>query len=164
MTSSKTVSFLLLVSMVACTGTVSCRLADSQTRGDKTCSAREAEKGGNEVLTKQEIIAAANRAARRRGYNPAKDYVVYDKGNASWKYFVTRLSPPESESENGPIWSDSAFETNLRSWWPTLDRHDYQAVFYVRHLPKGSRSIVGRTWILVDRNTGEILVIHNEPG
>lgn len=166
MSSFKTGRSFLLAWMIACAGTTSCKLADLQIPGDETqlCSSgKEAEKGGTKVLSQEKIIAAANKAARQRGYNPAKDYVFYDEGNAGWRYFVTRLSPPESESEKGPVWPDHAFETNLRSRWPNLESHDYQAVYYIRRMPEGYRGLVGRTWIIVDRNTGEILVVHEEP-
>ncbi len=170
MSLSKTRNALLMVWIVACAGSTSCELADSQAPGDKTqiCgSAKQTERGGKKVLSKQQIIMAANRAARRHGHNPAKFDIFYDEGNAGWRYLVGRLSPPDMENgQPVPCEGEGTFETNLRSRWPKLQGHDYQAVYYVLRPPAEGVSvgIQGRTWILVDRNTGEVLLVFEEPG
>jgi hypothetical protein len=167
MSSSKMLRFLLLVCTVACAGTTSCKLVDARAPSDETQvsgSGKQIEKRDQRTLSEQEILKAANRAARRRGFNLAKYGIGYDEGNAGWKYFVTRLSP--SYEENGrPVWPDGAFEANLRSHWPNLESHDYQAVTYCRRPPaRRPPGIQGRTWILVDRNTGEVLLVFEQAG
>jgi hypothetical protein len=169
MSVSKTRCFLLSVWIAACAGTTSCRLVDSKATGDRTqtdSSKKQAEKRDNRLLSKEEIVEAANRAARQRGYKLAKYDIFYDEGNAGWRYLVTRVSPPEYEPENGrPVWPEGAFEANLRSRWPKLESHDYQAVIYYRRPPAGrSPGIQGRTWVLVDRNTGEVLLVFAQAG
>jgi hypothetical protein len=115
------------------------------------------------VLSKEEIIKAANRAARRRWHNLPKYDIFHDEGNAGWRYLVTRLSVPEVENDRR-VWPEGAFELNLRSRWPKLESRDYQAVYYVFRPPPGDKGIYGRTWILVDRNTGEVLLVFEEAG
>jgi hypothetical protein len=159
---------LLLVWIAACAGTTSCKLVDSWAPGDETHvydPGIQTEKGGKKMLSKQEILKAANRAARRRGYNLAKYDIFYDEENAGWRYLVRRLSPPELR--NGfHVWPEreGAFEANLRSRWPELESHDYQAVYYVFRPSPGDKGIYGRTWILIDRNTGEVLLVFEEAG
>jgi hypothetical protein len=159
---------LLLAWVVVCAGTTSCRLVDSRGPGEKNQidgSGTQMEKGGKKVLSEREIIAAANRAARRHGFNLARYHVAYDKDNAGWRYGVTRMSPGIIK-DGRYIWPEGAFEANLHRHWPELESHDYQAVIYYgrssRNEPVGG--IEGRTWILVDRNTGEVLLVVDEPG
>ena len=170
MSLSKRRHALLMVWIVGCAGSTSCELADSQAPGDKTqiCgSAKQIEKGGKKVLSKQQIIMAANRGARRHGHNPAKFDIFYDEENAGWRYLVGRLPPPDMENgQPVPSEREGTFEMNLRSRWPKLRCHDYQAVYYVFRPPAEERglSIRGRTWVLVDRNTGEVLLVFEEAG
>jgi len=86
------------------------------------------------VLPKEQIIKIANREARRLGRDLAKTHTTYDEGNVEWK----QVAP-------GP--------------WPKLEGHDYQAVIYT-HVPPIPE---GGLLILVDRNTGEILMIGSPP-
>jgi hypothetical protein len=168
MSSSKTSCFLLSVWIAACAGTMSCRSVDSEATGDRTQTdgpTKQAEKRDNAVLSKQKIIKAAKRAARRGWFDFATYDFFYDEGNAGWKYIVTRLSPAIITEDGRSIWPEGAFEANLRSRWPKLESHDYQAVCGGRRLPAKERGgIYGLTWILIDRNTGEVLLVFEQAG
>jgi hypothetical protein len=114
----------------------SCKPASPQTDSEKAKSdSAEGQKEMKEgVLSKEQIIKIANREAHRLGRDLARTDVAYDDGNVGWK----QVAP-------GP--------------WPKLEGHDYQAVVY-SHLPPIPE---GGLWILVDRNTGEILMIGSPP-
>jgi hypothetical protein len=86
------------------------------------------------VLSKEQIIKIANREARRLGRNLSRTDIVYDDDNAGWK----QVAP-------GP--------------WPQREGHDYQAVSYWHKEP----TTEGGLWILVDRNTGDVLMIGSPP-
>jgi len=85
-------------------------------------------------LTKEQILKVANGAARRHGRNPEKTRIEYDEENSHWRKVA-----------RGP--------------WRELDGHDFQAVVYWRDPPQPE----GGLWVLVDRNTGEILSVQEAP-
>ena len=126
----------LLISAMLCTCGVLCKLLVTRTtpRGSKTESAHGVAERGKSVLTNKQIIAIANRAAREYGRNPDECLIGYDEGNVFWK-----------KAARGP-WSD-------------LAGHDFQAVGYDYRDPRPS----GTLWVLVDRNTGEVLSVMAQP-
>jgi hypothetical protein len=117
---------------------VACLCATSCGPASPEKAKRESAEGQKEtqegVLSKEQIIKIANREARRLGRDLSQTDVRYDVGNVVWK----RVAP-------GP--------------WPKLEGHDYQAVSYWRRPP----ATEGGLWILVDRKTGEILMIGSPP-
>ncbi len=85
---------------------------------------------GNSILSKEQIITAANVAARQHGWNPKKCRIFYDEGNAKWK---------------------SVIEEDV----PSLARRDFQVVAYGRQ----EIVLGGPLLVLVDRNTGDVLKV-----
>ncbi len=80
----------------------------------------------------QVLIEAASVAVRQHGDDLKKFRVIYDEGNAIWK----------SDIKNIPV--------------PELDGHDYQLIIYA---PRDRRQLGGILYVLVDRNTREVLRI-----
>jgi len=80
----------------------------------------------------QLIIDAANAAVQEHGADLKKFYVVYDEGNALWRSSVGNIHVPE------------------------LDGHDYQLVIYAH---RDKLQIGGDLWVLVDKNTREVLIV-----
>jgi hypothetical protein len=154
MGSSKATYFLLAVCLLAAVGAASCKLPDSQA----TTEQGKSDGSSRRVLSKEEIITAANVAARRHGRHPARCVIVYDEGNVDWRRKVIRLSP--SRWENGrEVWPEENFELNMQNR-PELKRlksHDYQVVSYWSRIEEGA--IDEGTWVAVDRNTGEVLLV-----
>lgn len=126
----------LLISTILCTCGVLCKSLGTQTgsRRSKTESVNEMAEREESGLTKEQILAIANRAAREYGRNPDECLIGYDKGNVFWK-----------KAARGP-WSD-------------LTDHDFQAVGYDYRAPRPS----GTLWVLVDRNTGKVLSVMAQP-
>lgn len=146
------------VLVIAFAGPMACRPSNSEMSSVKGIAVRT-------VLSKEQIIGAANLAARRAGRDPVESDVQYDEGNVRWRQVVLELSPPKLE--NGRfIWPDGTFEKNIRRW-AQLKWRDYQAVSYWhkraivngRELPR----FEGGTWVLVDRETGRVLLVYTAP-
>ncbi len=165
MDSSKTIRFLLL-GMLVCLGTTSCKPLDSQAMTEKTRSdgsKRAVEEENRRVLSQEEIVEAANAAVRQHGFNLAEYDAVYDKGNVIWRYVASSLSSPIIVNRH-PVWPEGSFEASVRRNWPDLEKHDYQAVCY-RHKPPTEPwpwGIYGRVLVLIDGNTGEVLLVFKE--
>jgi hypothetical protein len=136
MRSSRKPHILLLIWIVVCVCVISCKPPGKQTSPEKSKS--EGSKGQTEMtnitLSKEQIIEIANRAARRHGCNPEEMDVIYDEGNAGWRSIAV-----------GP--------------WPELEGHDFQAVVYWHRPPIPE----GGLWVLVDRNTGQVLSASRAP-
>ncbi len=98
-----------------------------------TDNPKQKEMGEKTVLSKEQIVQIANGAARRHGYDPKE--MVYDEGNVAWK-----------KEPRGP--------------WPELEGHDFQAVEYWH---RSLYTAGGGIWVLVDRNTGEVLRVVGSP-
>lgn len=86
------------------------------------------------MLSKDEIIEVANGAAQRHGRNLDEMRVQYDEGNLAWREIA-------------------------RDSWAELEGRDFQAVAYWHDPPLPE----GGLWVLVDRNTGEILSTEEAP-
>jgi len=86
------------------------------------------------ALSKEQVIKVANNAARRHGQTPEKMHVEYDEGNSHWR-----------DVARGP--------------WPELEGRDFQAVIYWHQPPIPE----GGLWILIDRNSGEVLSVEEAP-
>jgi len=128
----------LLIWLMMCVAITSC-LPSQAERGSKKLNKEYSSgqvEGGKTVLSKEKIIKIADRAARRHGRKPEDCIVIYDEENAYWTRNV-----------------------NARGPWPELEGHDYQAVIYNYRVPRPSGSL----WVLVDRNTGNVLKVIVEP-
>jgi hypothetical protein len=134
---------LLLVSII-CTAIVSCRPLVTGTPGEKSgAQGSEGQVGLNEhTLSKEQIIAIANVEARRHGWNPERWVTIYDRENAEWESVLSlfRAPPPPIKPVPPPA---------------QLEGRDYQVVIYRRQ----DVALSGDLFILVDRNTGEVLYV-----
>ena len=98
--------------------------------------------GGGMKLSLKEIKQSADQELKRQGDDPAKLSAVYDENNSNW-YIPSLIEEVEERPE-------------LKT---KIEGHDYIVVLYSRKLPKGKRITGGATYIFVDRNTGEILLL-----
>ena len=101
---------------------------------EKHAGSAGSEEAKKTTLSKEEIVKVADGAARHRGWNPDKMHVEYDEGNTTWREIA-------------------------RASWPELEGRDFQAVAYWHDPPLPE----GGLWVLVDRNTGEILSTEEAP-
>jgi hypothetical protein len=133
---SRMANMILLCLFAGCLLTASCKPPDAERRGETSESRNSGESSETRrtLLSKELIIKAANSAARRHGRDPDELYVEYDEGNSAWRGIA-----------RGP--------------WPELDGRDFQAVAYWHQPPQPE----GGLWVLVDRNTGEILSVEEAP-
>lgn len=126
----------LLVCVLVVMELMSCRPSGKQAvleKSESDSGQRKAEMKKS-VLSKEQIIEIANRAARQRGRDPERCVIGYDEGNVFWRKVA-----------RGP--------------WHELEGHDFQAVGYDYREPIAS----GTLWVLVDRNTGEVLSAMAQP-
>jgi hypothetical protein len=145
-----------MVLLVLSIGTISCRQLDSQVKS---------ERGNRTLFSKEDILRVANAEAPRHRWDPADCKILYDEGNVGWRQAVLETSP--GELENGRfVWPDGTFEKSIRRW-PQLKGRDYQAVSYWRKGPTVDGRYVplfhGAMWILIDRETGRVLLVHAPP-
>jgi hypothetical protein len=80
--------------------------------------------------------------------------VFYDKGNRYWRKRLT-WGPNVTAGEEA--------EAVVLDRWPHLRGHDYQAIAYFLPFRKGDLIFTGPLYILVGRNTGEVLLAHRFP-
>jgi hypothetical protein len=144
---------VVLVCAVMCTCMTSCRRPKTQMVEEKQGThgpEGQPKGGGKNVLSREEIIRTANAEARRQGFDPETHTVFYDEGNCHWR---TRAGPAR------PVTREDA-EAEILDRWPELKGYDYQAVEYmVPRVPKrGLISLARPLYVLVDRNTGEVLL------
>lgn len=142
---------LLWVAVVACMAAISCSPSDLPIGSKKTAG---------RVLTREEIVEAANSAARQRGSVPPGWIGSLDEGNDHWKMFVRLLIWSKRYKERGrelllPEVTDEELDAAIVQGWPMLNGHDYQVVEYT---PPDGPAMDGTMLVLVDRNTGEVLV------
>ena len=132
MGSSKKKRIFLLICLCVCVAPMSCRPRGTEKSPKESKSESLDGQAGvrRDGLSKEEVIDAANRAARQHDLNPNKCDIIYDEGNRLWRDAFPKLVPD-------------------------LDGHNYQAIrFWRRHsmpIPSEPR------WILIDRKTGEVL-------
>ena len=140
----------LPVCAVMCTGVTSCKRPNTQTAEKNDGSEGQPEGGGKNVLSKEQIIKIADAEARRRSCDPETHNVFYDEGNSHWR---TRAGPAQPVTRNDA-------EAAILDQWPELKGHGYQAVEYMLPLPKpgGTPPLARPSYILVDRNTSEVLL------
>ncbi len=113
------------------------------------------------VSSEEQIIKAANVAARQHGYDPNECGFYCDPDNGGWRSIFV-----EPKIVNGvAIWPkgkarDRMHDMGVRRTWPDLWRElqarDYQVVIY-RH-----SDLDGGLYVLVDKRTGEILFVFPE--
>lgn len=141
---------LATIIIAVCAGTLSCRPSDAYVSA----------KGENKrLLLKEEIIDAANTAARKHGSDPPNCDIIYDEENVRWRQAVLETSP--AKLENGRfVWPEGTFDKNIRRW-PQLKGRDYQVVghWHKSAVVNGVKlpHFEGGTWVAVDRNTGRVL-------
>jgi hypothetical protein len=92
---------------------------------------------GHGPLSRGQIIAVATAAAREHGWNLRESDVIYDEENDAWK----------------------GIQRGIGRAFPEVEGHDCQGVrFHQRYAALGGGLVV-----LVDRNTGEVLMVHEGP-
>ena len=144
----------LLVAVVACTATISCSPSDSRVGS---------EKAGKRVLTRDKIIKAADSVFRRRAFPP--EYVAFfDEGNARWRESAGWWIWPIGFDERGqmrprPEVTGAELDAAIVRKWPVLSGHAYQVIEYGFPPVNGASSYDGGARVLVDKNTGEVLVM-----
>jgi hypothetical protein len=84
---------------------------------------------GKKPLSREQIIDAANTAARERGWKLEESRSVFDEDNARWRSVFSDITIPEVEG------------------------HDYQVIIYIRRAIMPSEPL----WVAVDRSTGKVL-------
>jgi hypothetical protein len=166
---------LLLIWMVACAGGLSCKSSGSQAVEEKGRLQNE-----KRVLSKQEIIDIANAAGRQYERDPEKWVADIDEGNAEWREWAVHLLYQPSFEENPRpnneldaeilkqwpaarrgVWpevKDDELDAAIVKRWPMLKAHDYQVLWYADRSPGPHVGLDMGRMIMVDKNTGEILV------
>ncbi len=92
---------------------------------------------GQGPLAREQIIAVATAAARQHTWNLGASDVIYDEENAAWKRLNYMMATP----------------------FPEFAGHDCQGVrFQLRYMMSG-----GGLLVLVDKNTGEVVMVREEP-
>lgn len=131
MRSRKKVWISVLIFTILCWAGMSCK-PRSEGAGSDESTTRDSEVGAEmntTDLSREQILDAANKVARKHGLNPDRMTIRYDEGNEYWQASTSKLNMPE------------------------LADKDYQAVSYwMKPLaPEGG------FWVLVDKKTGRIL-------
>jgi len=120
-----------IAGVAICAGMMSCNSVDKQNAATPEFgrdASREQRDMQKTALSKERIIDIANAVARQAGWNLDQAKIIYDEGNVYWRQVA-----------RGP--------------WTQLDGHDFQAVVYWHKQPIPE----GGFWVLVDRNSGEVL-------
>ena len=130
MISRKKMWISVLIFTILCLAGMSCK-PPSEGVGSDESTIRDSEVRAEMKttdLSREQIIDAANKAARNHGLDPDQMDVVYDEGNGYWRV------------------------ANYKDM-PELADKDYQAVAYLQKptAPEGG------FWVLVDKKTGRIL-------
>jgi hypothetical protein len=149
---SRRTMHLLLVLMTASACGLSCNVSESQAVVDKRKLQSD-----KSVLSEQEMIDIANAVGRRRIPNPEKWGAAIDEENYYLKAVAVRLSG----REGGPPATDDEVQAVILRRWPVLKGHDYQAAWYNVRPPTMLGSSLG---ILIDKHTGEVIVVLTERG
>jgi hypothetical protein len=157
MNSSKTIH-LLLVCMMGCAGGISCKSSQSQAVVGKGKPQND-----KRVLAEQEMIDIATAVGRQYDRDPAEWEAVVDEGKAEWReYAVWLLWRPNRDKDGNPMprptVSDDELEAAVLKRWPMLKGHDYQVLWYSWRSPGFVAMVDMARAILIDRNTGEILL------
>ncbi len=156
MDSSRTAG-LLLISMIACAGGLSCKPSESQAIAD-----RESPQKDKRVLSKQEMVAIATKAGPRYGRDPNTWEPFIDERNVTWRDFALRRHyRPHFEDLHmvWPVVKDDELDAAIAEDFPMLKGHDYQTLWYAYRLPGPFYDLDTETCILIDRNTGETLAV-----
>jgi hypothetical protein len=153
---------LLLISIFACVLSTSCGSSDSQS---------VLEKAGKRVLSRQEILDLASAEAREQGWDIEGWGLVPDEECPSprqkWKTFTTRKFFPDNCDANGYVRSDvpdDQLQKAILTCWPMLNGHEYQAFWYRNRTRQADRGNDTARRILLDVNTGEVLVVLTQRG
>jgi hypothetical protein len=97
----------------------------------RTQDSRTQTHGGKRALSRGQIINAARAAAKQRSWNPDESHIIYDEGNAIWRFY-----------------------------WPTYDieyeSHDYQVIIFRRRVAIPG----GDLFVVVDGQAGEVMMVH----
>ncbi len=116
-------------------------------------------RSGRRVLLKQEMLDIADAVGGRYGRASPEWKAVIDEGNARWKRFATSVIwPRTSGSFARPQITDAKLEAAIIKRWPVLLGRDYQALFYTLRYPNPWRIVEYSGQILIDRNTGGVLL------
>jgi hypothetical protein len=150
---SRGTALLLLGSIWACTLLMSCKSSDS-----RSASAR-AEKV---ALSKGELIRIAAAVAPQYDIDPNEWKPSIDEDNAGWRMFILQhryRANYENEQLVWPVVKDDELDGVIVRDFPMLRDRDYQSLWYFE-VPSGPiRTWDGERVILIDRNTGEVLVV-----
>ncbi len=117
--------------VLVCVGVTSCGPTHTQTGSERSKTRdwerqMDMERG---MLSREQIIEAANAVAREYGWDPEEAVITWDEGNTRWRHVFSMVHMPE------------------------LEGHDYQAVIYAPRRLGPSAEL----WVAVDRNTGEVV-------
>jgi hypothetical protein len=92
---------------------------------------------------------------------------VIDEGNVRWREIPLRKHYKPHREDGHYVWpvvKDDELDAAIVEDFPMLKGHDYQALWY-REIPRGLlRTLDGELCILIDRNTGEVLIAVNGGG
>jgi hypothetical protein len=107
------------------------------------------------TLSAERIVEVADATARENGRDPGEERVTvfYDEGNANWKYHVAM------NRKMAALERDEGHEERLLKRARRLEGRDFQAVRYTYAYPRLGSDL----WVLVDRNTGEVLWVTHDP-
>ena len=109
--------------------------------------------------TRSEILAIADKEARRLGYDVEQMGVSFDAYNAQWGHYVTTYhegvtgfkETPEG-SKFAPL-SDEEMQRTREEFSKGLENREYWAVYYGPLKPM----LGGDRWVFIDRKTGDII-------
>jgi len=124
-------SQIWLLMMFICAGLTSCEPTHRQATTESLSKGGSEDHAdmGKKPLSREQIIDAANTAARERGWKLEESRSVFDEDNARWRSVFSDITIPEVEG------------------------HDYQVIIYIRRAIMPSEPL----WVAVDRSTGKVL-------
>jgi hypothetical protein len=125
------------------------------------------------ILSKREFIDIAAAAGPRYGFDSEKWKTIIGTlsvtTNPEWDSYISEIIP--IRDEDGYFLDDRAWRKRVSARWPALKDRNYQALYY---MPAGEEpdpalgyydfgSKAGG-WILIDRHTGEIILVVDRQG
>jgi hypothetical protein len=155
---------LLLISTAAVFVVTSCNGPDTRTGREQSGPSVPRDLAAT-ALSRDEIIAIANAAARQEGWDLEACDVTYDEGNANWRSMLggvvenvkmARRRGLDSEAYSViPDEEDADWKSYERVLLPEVNERDYQVVMYTRRAVLPGAAL----YVLVHRQTGKVLKV-----